>query len=99
MAVQCETGRDRAKQCETVRDMGYMCWLVTALCFARKLTVVDRSAMEGAGIAFVYRRTRTLCSFGVGAHILLVTISGPLCKILERPPHMTNQVSNTCKAS
>jgi len=29
--------------------------------------------------------------FGVGAYILLVSISGP-CKILERPPHITNQV-------
>ena len=30
--------------------------------------------------------------FGIGTYRLLVSISGPLCKILELPPHMKNQV-------
>ena len=32
-------------------------------------------------------RHTNFCPFGVGAYRLLVSIRGPLCKIMERPPH------------
>ena len=46
----------------------------------------------GGGVLLLFGDALGICPFGVGAYRLLVTISGPKCKILERPPHMTNQV-------
>ena len=51
------------------------------------------------GVLLLFSDTLGLCPFD-GAYRQLVSISGPQCKILERPPQMTNQVLQRaqCKA-
>ena len=55
------------------------------------LEVQELNASPGGGVLLLFSEELGFCPFGVGAYRQLVSISGPQCKILERPPHMTNQ--------
>ena len=56
------------------------------------LTISTEVIQHGVGVLLLFSDALELCPFGVGAYIKLVCFSGPQCKILGRPTHMTNQV-------